>query len=277
MPKLANLLYLSILVLMGCSSSEGDVVAEAYGNKLYAKDLKDLVGKSATSEDSVFITQEYINLWISKQVLLHKATEILSEAEQNKEKQLAEYKVDLLSFEVLNKLALQVVDTNFNDIELEEYYNENEEDFELAQNILKINFFKIKEGSPDAENLWQKFKKDDETAYTELKALSKKGGNYYLNKTNWVYFDDILKEIPINTYNQEHYLNNNKYIRFNESGFLYLIKIIDFKIRSDISPFILEKENIKDLLIMKRQQEMVKEIETNLVEEAYNNKDIKKF
>ena len=44
-----------------------------------------------------------------------------------------------------------------------------------------------------------------------------------------------------------------------------------------MSPFSLEKNNIKELLIMKRQQEMVKEIETKLIDEAYNNKEIKRF
>jgi hypothetical protein len=267
----------ALLVLIGCSAPETNVLAEAYGNKLYADDLKDLIGESVSQEDSVFITQEYINQWLSKQVLLHQAEEVLSEVEKNKEKQLENYKADLLTFEVLNKLAMQLVDTSFEESELEEYYEENEEDFELAQNILRINFFKIPEQTNGVSKLWVQFKKDDKEAYAQLKAISEKHGNYYEDKTNWVYFDDILKEIPITTYNQENYLNNNKYIRFNDNGYTYFIKIIDFKIRSDKSPFSLEKNNIKELLIMKRQQEMVKEIETKLIEDAYNNKDIKRF
>jgi len=267
----------ALLALIGCSAPETNVLAEAYGNKLYADDLKDLIGESVSQEDSVFITQEYINQWLSKQVLLHKAEEVLSEVEKNKDKQLENYKADLLTFEVLNKLATQLVDTSFEDSELEEYYEENEEDFELAQNILRINFFKIPEQTNAVNKLWVKFKKDDKGACAQLKEISEKRGNYYEDKANWVYFDDILKEIPITTYNQENYLNNNKYIRFNDNGYTYFIKIIDFKIRSDKSPFSLEKNNIKELLIMKRQQEMVKEIETKLIEDAYNNKDIKRF
>jgi hypothetical protein len=262
---------------MSCSAPETNVLAEAYGNKLYADDLKDLIGESVTQEDSVFITQEYINQWLSKQVLLHKAEEVLSEVEKNKEKQLENYKADLLTFEVLNKLATQLVDTSFEESELEEYYEENEEDFELAQNILKINFFKIPEQTNGVNKLWDKFRKDDIAVYAQLKSIGEKRGNYYVDKTNWVYFDDILKEIPITTYNQESYLNNNKFIRFNDNGYTYFIKIIDFKIRSDKSPFSLERQNIKELLIMKRQQEMVKEIETKLIDEAYNNKEIKRF
>jgi hypothetical protein len=270
---------LSLCALLSCSApeTESNVLAEAYGNKLYADELNELIGESVTQEDSVFITQEYINQWLSKQVLLHKAEEVLSEVEKNKEKQLENYKADLLTFEVLNKLATQSVDTSFEESELEEYYEENEEDFELAQNILKINFFKIPEQTNGVSKLWDKFKKDDKAVYAQLKSISEKRGNYYVDKTNWVYFDDILKEIPITTYNQENYLNNNKFIRFNDNGYTYFIKIIDFKIRSDKSPFSLERQNIKDVLIMKRQQEMVKEIETKLIDEAYNNKEIKRF
>ena len=115
----------ALLALIGCSAPETNVLAEAYGNKLYADDLKDLIGESVSQEDSVFITQEYINQWLSKQVLLHQAEEVLSEVEKNKEKQLENYKADLLTFEMLNKLAMQLVDTSFEESELEEYYDEN--------------------------------------------------------------------------------------------------------------------------------------------------------
>ena len=92
-----------------------------------------------------------------------------------------------------------------------------------------------------------------------------------------MFFDDILKEIPINTYNQEHFLSNNKNIKIADDGFVYFVKIYDFKIRSSISPFSMERENIKDILRMKRQKEMVNSIETKLLDEAYSKQKIKTF
>lgn len=268
--------YISLFIFFAaCGEKEqGNVIAEAYGKKLYDTELALLISENTTFEDSVFIAKEFINMWLSQQVLLHQAEKVLSNSEKNKEKELEQYKNDLLVYEVLNKLSLSELDTAFSGNELEEYYNENTEEFELSQNIIKVNFFKIPSDSKDLNLLWSNFKEDDESIYGKLIQLSKNGGNYYTHKTNWVYFDDILKEVPINTYNQEHYLNNNKYIQLNEGKFVYFIKIIDFKIRSTTSPFGMEKENIKKILLVKRQEELIKSIETKLVEEAYSDNKV---
>lgn len=255
---------------------EGEVLAEAYGNVLYAHEVEGLLPEHIAFEDSVLLVKEHINVWVAKQVVLHQAETILNEQEKDKSKQLEEYKNDLLIYEVLNKVAASQLDTSFEKVELEEYYNEHIDEFELSQNILKLNFFKIPETSEDVELLWSNFKADDQSIYPKLLTLSKDGGNYYMDNESWVYFDDILKEIPIDTYNQEHYLNNNKYIRLKDKDYVYFVKIIDFKIRSSTSPFSMEEDNIRNILLMKRQQALIQTIETNWIEDAYKQKKIQK-
>lgn len=266
------------LLLAACTKQqEGNVLAAAYGNKLYDTELSKIIPEDATVEDSIFLAKEFINVWLSKQILLDKADQILSPTEKNKEKQLEQYKVDLLTYEVLNKLAAEAVDTSYTTEELQAYYDEHSDEFELSQNIIKIVFFKIPKESEDIDMLWSSFKANDESIYGTLKELSGEDGNSFEDKESWVFFDDILKEIPINTYNQEHYLNNNKVIRLPDGNFEYFIRILDFKIRSTTSPFSMESENIKKILNMKRQQKEVENIETKLLEDAYNNKEIRIF
>ena len=222
-------IFLLVLGFLSSCSEEhtGRLLAEAYGNKLYNTEIKNLVSEDASYQDSIFITKEFINVWVRKQILLNKANQVLSADEKDKSTQLEQYKVDLLTYQVLNKLAIQQTDTSFTDLEIEEYYENNKEEFELSQNILKITFFKIPQSSKDADMLWSSFKSGDESIYGTLKELAEDGGNYFTDNGNWISFDDILKEIPIVTYGQEHYLNNNKYIKLNDGSFVYLIKIID--------------------------------------------------
>lgn len=269
---------LVLLLLAACTKQqEGNVLATAYGNKLYDTELSKIIPEDATVEDSIFLAKEFINVWLSKQILLDKADQILTPTEKNKEKQLEQYKVDLLTYEVLNKLAAEAVDTSYTTEELQAYYDEHSDEFELSQNIIKIVFFKIPKESEDIDMLWSSFKANDESIYGTLKELSGEDGNSFEDKESWVFFDDILKEIPINTYNQEHYLNNNKVIRLPDGNFEYFIRILDFKIRSTTSPFSMESENIKKILNMKRQQKEVENIETKLLEDAYKNKEIRIF
>ena len=269
---------LTICSIIACdSNTSGKVIARAFGNELYDTDIADLISDDASYEDSVFFTKEFINIWVSKQVLLNEAERILDAQEKDKSKELEAYKHDLLSYELINKLVRQEIDTTFSDEELELYYEDNKNEFELTQNIIKLIFYKVPLNSKNLDLLWSSFRTNDQSIYPTLLSLSKRGGNYYENGNSWVFFDDILKEIPINTYNQEHYLNNHKYIRIIEGDFIYFIKINDFKTRSMLSPFVLEKRRIKEILLNKRQQELQRSIESNLLEKAYSNNHIQLF
>ena len=269
---------LTICSIIACdSNTSGKVIARAFGNELYDTDIADLISDDASYEDSVFFTKEFINIWVSKQVLLNEAERILDAQEKDKSKELEAYKHDLLSYELINKLVRQEIDTTFSDEELELYYEDNKNEFELTQNIIKLIFYKVPLNSKNLDLLWSSFRSNDQSIYPTLLSLSKRGGNYYENGNSWVFFDDILKEIPINTYNQEHYLNNHKYIRIIEGDFIYFIKINDFKTRSMLSPFVLEKRRIKEILLNKRQQELQRSIESNLLEKAYSNNHIQLF
>lgn len=269
---------LTICSIIACdSNTSGKVIARAFGNELYDTDIADLISDDASYEDSVFFTKEFINIWVSKQVLLNEAERILDAQEKDKSKELEAYKHDLLSYELINKLVRQEIDTTFSDEELELYYEDNKNEFELTQNIIKLIFYKVPLNSKNLDLLWSSFRANDQSIYPTLLSLSKRGGNYYENGNSWVFFDDILKEIPINTYNQEHYLNNHKYIRIIEGDFIYYIKINDFKTRSMLSPFVIEKRRIKEILLNKRQQELQRSIESNLLEKAYSNNHIQLF
>lgn len=271
-------IILTICSIVSCdSSSSGKVIARAFGNELYNTDIANLISDDASFEDSIFLIKEFVNIWVSKQVLLNEAEQILNSQEKDKSKELEAYKHDLISYELLNKLVRQEIDTSFSTQELELYYDENKNEFELTQNIIKLVFYKIPLESKNLDLLWSSFKANDQSINPTLVSLSSRGGNYYENGNSWVFFDDILKEIPINTYNQEHYLNNHKYIRINEGDFVYFVKINDFKVRSMLSPFVLERQKIKEIILMKRQQELQKTIESDLLDKAYRNKKIQLF
>ena len=137
-------IILTICSIVSCdSSSSGKVIARAFGNELYDTDIANLISDDASFEDSVFLTKEFVNIWVSKQVLLNEAEQILNSQEKDKSKELEAYKHDLISYELLNKLVRQEIDTSFSTQELELYYDENKNEFELTQNIIKLVFYKI--------------------------------------------------------------------------------------------------------------------------------------
>lgn len=268
------LLFIAISLLSCKQESEGRVLAEAYGQKLYLEDIQDALVEDMSFEDSVFVLREFINSWVSRQVVLHESELALTESERNKEAELKAYKEDLIVYETLNKLASEKMDSIFEEQELLSYYEDNLQEFVLSENIIKLSFVKLPQSLEDLDQLWADFR-DEKVDMKEFARMAmENGGNYFIDSSSWVYFDDILKEIPINTYNQEHFLNNNKNIRIKEGQWAYFVKIIDFRIKSGNSPFEMERERITKILSVKRQQAYIKQVETELVDKAYKSNKV---
>ena len=123
-----------------------------------------------------------INVWISKQVILHVAQSVLSPQEMDKSKQLEEYKNDLILFDVIQKLSHERLDTSVSEVEIEEYYDNNPKDFELARNIIKLKFYKFKPEAEDEDELWQGFLNEDMESLEILRVKSGRDGNYFENE-----------------------------------------------------------------------------------------------
>jgi hypothetical protein len=267
------------IFLFGCKNSgeevSDEIVAEVYGSKLTKnKLLMDLEDKFAGA-DSAVLVEEYIKSWVRAEVLFAKAEDELSVAEKDKEAMLRAYYKDLLTFELRQKLLSRHLDYEVSEEEIATYYEKNKSNFELKENIVRLIFFKLSDKTPNLNRLWQKFvqggsKNLEEITYAAING----GGNFHRDADVWLRFNDILKEIPITTYNQENYLSNHKLIQLSESGFTYFVNISDFRIKNNVSPLEREKERIKTIIINRRKGTLLKQLEDQIVNEAYNSNKV---
>ena len=83
--------------------------------------------------------------------------------------------------------------------------------------------------------------------------------------------NDLLKEIPIQAYNKELFLQNNRYVEVSDSVSSYFINIKGFKIRNSISPLSFEKENIKNIILNKRKLQLISKMKQDVYNDAVNN------
>ena len=133
---------------------------------------------------------------------------------------------------------------------------------------------KLNKKSPDLE----KFKKwllSDEIKDREALGVycSKYAANYYLDDSSWLLFDDILKEVPLETYNKELFLQNNKLVGVQDSAYIYFLNIKGFKIKNSISPLAFEKENIRNIILNKRKVELINKMKNDIYEDALAKKN----
>jgi hypothetical protein len=183
--------------------------------------------------------------------------------------QLENYKNSLIIYEYENALIRQNLDTLITDEELQNYYDDNQQNFLLKDNLIQIQYVKlpIKSGNiRQFKKLLASNNQDDKNTLSEL--CEKQASDYFLDDQNWLLFNDLLKQIPVKTYNQEDFLKNHREFEYQDSMFMYLVRFKDFKIKESVSPFSFEKQRIRDIILNKRKIELIKRMQDDIYANA---------
>jgi len=280
--RLTLQITITLLVLSACSDkpsdNQQDVVAKVGEKVLTESEIIRQYHKTEMSMDSASFVKDYKAEWIREQVLLEKAHNMLTEQERDKSELVSQYYNDLLIYELEKKFLEQELDTAVSEEALRAYYDNNLKNFELKENIVRLRFFSLPPDLPNQKKLWNKFKTGEKKYLETLERLCDLSEtNYFYNDSLWLSFNDLLKEVPITTYNQESYLNNHRFIRLEEKDYSYFVEILDFRIRNSTSPYEFEKPRIKNILLHKRKVELLQQIEDEIVEEAYRDLKVKTY
>ncbi|HNW97290.1 MAG TPA: hypothetical protein PKK00_02630 [Bacteroidales bacterium] len=270
-----------VLIFESCKSSDNkkeSAIARVYDEYLYKSDIMGIVPEGTSKNDSISIVKNYINNWIKQRLVLKTAESNLTSEQKNFEEQIQNYKNSLIVFTYEKELMKQKLDTNITDEEIKTYYENNRNNFLLKDNIVKVWYVKMPLNSSKESTVKQYYKSDKVSAKALLEDCCKKYAvNYFLDDSTWLYFSDLLKEIPITTYNQEDYLKSNRFIEMKDSIYSYFINIKGFQIKESISPLSLEKDNIRKIILNKKKLTLIEEVEGSIFKDAMKNKDFEIF
>jgi len=279
------LLLILLIGLYSCSFVKKNTpvkkpVARAFDVYIYQSDIEGIVPKSTKPADSVKIMNEYLTRWMQQQVIVHQALNNLDPKQIDFTRQIEDYKNSLIIYEYDKELIKEKLDTNINEQELEDYYNQNKKDFQLKNDIVKIIYVKVPNKTTGQDKLkgWINSTniKDREKLAT---FCYQSASNYFLDDNVWLMFDDVLKEIPIETYNEDIFLqnNNNRIVQISDTNSTYYLGIKGYMIKNSISPLSFEKDNIKKILLNKRKMDLVEKMKLNSFEQAQVHNDVELY
>ncbi|PCH69817.1 MAG: hypothetical protein COC01_00515 [Bacteroidetes bacterium] len=251
---------------------EKDVVARVHETYLYLSDLAVVVPEAVSAEDSIIFVSNYIDTWVRQQLLLYKAEKNIENYEKRIGKQLESYKNSLIIFAYEQEVIKQKLDTSVSIAEIKSYYTNNSQNFELKRNILKFDFIKLNKESPKLKKVKKWFRNYPDKDGFELEDYCHQYAiSFSLQDSSWYFFDDVIKELPIETYNQEVFLRYKKYFELEDSLHYYYVHINDFKIKENASPLIMEKQKIKSIIVNQRKLELLKRMGATVYDEAVHN------
>ncbi|MBN2173417.1 MAG: hypothetical protein JW731_04755 [Bacteroidales bacterium] len=275
MKKLIFAVFLFLTACLGNSNDgSNNVLARVHNDYLYQSEIKNLVLPGTNARDSMAVVQNYINNWILQKLILYKAESNLHEEDKQFKKQLEDYRNSLVIYTYESKLVSQYLDTVVSDEEIESYYNDNLGNFQLKDNIVKTYYARFESELPEIRKIRGFFYSDSPEYRDSLDVYIEKYSNlYYLNDEVWILFMDLLRYVPIQTYNEEAYLQNHRKIEIVEEPYLYLVNIVDFKIKEGVSPLSFEKENIRQIILNKRKLSIINQMRDEVFESGLRNND----
>ena len=270
-------LVLYIIVLMIFQSCDyftikndtREPVARVNNSYLYKDELKNIVVGEVSSQDSILLVNNYINNWVKQHLLLSKAQLNLENKTDKFEELVKKYREDLFINSYKEAVVKQYLDTEITNNDIEKFYSENNQNFKLNEELVKLKFIKIGKDVLNKKELIKLFKS---TKKEDLDSLHSKEfflKSFHLNDSIWVKYSDVMTKIPVfKSEDKKQLLKKDNFIQKEDSLSLYLVTIKNVLARNEIAPKSYIMPTIKQMILHQRKLLLLRNIEETLIEDA---------
>lgn len=244
---------------------------------LYPKDVEGIVPAGISKEDSIDLLDRHIKGWVKKQLLISEARKQLSFDEVELERRVLDYRYALMMHEFEKFSIARNLNTNISEEEIANYYNENIDNFELKQNIIRGYYIQLRKDAPKLDRFRYLLRSSSEQHIEELKSYAYSyGTKVHLDDSVWVNFEDVINNSPLmDIPNKTDFLRRNKNYEIPDGDFIYFLKVSQYKIQNDTSPLEFVRDDVQKIILNKRKVELAKKLEEDIYENAVENEDFK--
>ena len=280
--KVMTVLTLTLAMAFSCDFFElrpdDTLLAKAYDSRLYLSDVQGVIPSGIPAEDSVVMLQRYVDRWLQQQVMAYHALRWLPEEDLNFEQRVQDYRNALIVHAFERELTKQEMDSVVSPEEILHYYEQNKQHLLLKDNVVMANYVKLPLNTPDLRVVRSLYRSNDEQDLLRLEDYClEHAATYYLGKDQWMVFDDILIDMPLDIDNQAQYLRNNRFVETTDDYYRYFLYIHDYRLKGDISPLEFERDNVRTLILSRRKQAFLQTRRMELFNQAIDNKRIETF
>lgn len=245
-------------------------VAKAGDVYLYLDQIPVIIPTGASESDSSSIVQNYINNWAKRELLFQKAEENLAPGlKEEIEQQIKEARTNLTIYQYQQQMMFERMDTTLTDQELESYYSSNQGSFVLSINIVKALFIKLPVETPNIDRIKLLARSNEQADLLQLETYCYQFADKFDDfDEQWVPLDRISVELPDEIINEEGFLRRTTFFEANDSTYLYLVTLRDFRLRSSLAPYEYVRDDIKRIIWNNRRLEFLQSLENGIYNDA---------
>ena len=255
------------------------VLAEAAGRKLYAREVKAAIPKGVVGEDSVAFVNRYVEKWVHKQLKLHEAEELFSDAEQDIDSLVEEYRQALLIRQLDQHYVDRSIDTVFTADEIAAYYNAHKADFRLDRTLVKGRIVQFGEGYRQARKLRELMGTKSEARQQDFRDICAKNDFTVTDFSDqWVDFPEFLSYLPtLRSQNYDPVLASTAVQEMRDSHAHYYFQIDAVLREGEPIPLERLRGTIRRILFNQRKGEIIRAHEEELCARAAEMGEVKIF
>lgn len=274
------LFIICAIFVCSCSFIESffkeDKVAQIGNITLYKSDIEKIVPREIIGKDSVALVRQYIDSWAIKQLMMLKAEEHLPKADKDVEKELADYKAQLLMFRYEDMYVREKLDTVIAEQEMRDYYNSHPDGFKSKNGIVKARLIKMHNSSPNLQMVRKLSGKKNVGNMEELEELAYNSAYKYSTYDNtWVDLQVVAREMGENVYRLQELLVKDDIVELKDSVYTSILQVVEYIRPNEVAPFDYNTERIKEIILSRRKQELLTRLQKDILNDALDNKKLK--
>ncbi len=253
-------------------------IAKVYDSYLYYEDLGELVPPGSDAIDSAFKVKQYIHVWARQQLMIKKAELYLTPEQRDVERQVQEYRNNLLIYRYKDAFINENLDTVVTEQQIDEYYKGHPDDFVLNTLAIKVIFVQMLATSDETQTVRRLLdfhsEKDSLALIDVCKSNALKFDNY---ENKWVTLAQVSKDMPQALSEKNEAFKTHGTITFNDGQYIYYMKIRECIPAGGIMPLDMAESSISRILINKRKSKLINDLEQNILDNALESKNIEYF
>lgn len=257
-----------ILSIIGCTNERGELWAEVNDQKLYEFEAEEQMIALHLSPENENEVLNYIDNWIEKQLINEEINLTNPKIYSENIAKTNETLFQLNLFELENIYLKSHIDSTITEKEILDYYKSNRSNYLEKSFIVKALYLKIPDSITQVGKIESAFLlKNDKDREEITKIGNLYATNFYLEEDKWIYFEDLVRDIPITEGVKERLIIKKDHIILNDEHNVYYLNILDYRIKNTTAPLEIEKETIRKTILKTRSNELRLELEKKLIDE----------
>ena len=230
-------------------------------------------------KDSAIFADNYIHKWLVDQMIMDKSEEMIPQEVLKVEKKINKYKMSLISYEFEQFYINKRLDTSISKLQISNYYENHLDDFVLNDYAVKCMYLQVPKKSKFIKEIKRNYHLKNEDMIDKIMEIGQNEEvSLYYSPEEWVFFDDLMKQIPIlEKYSKVEFIKKKKKVVLEFNNYIYFINVFDFIIKNGTSPLSFEENKIKSIILNQRSKSLRKKLRQDLYNDGIKNNLIEKI